>query len=96
MTNRKFGIIPGGASPSAPRGGGGDDDVRERIARLETHVQYLAVTVDKVITKVEEANKNVESLKTSIANIKVWVLAGALGAVPIVMGLMLAFSRLLP
>ena len=76
-------------------GSGGGDDLRERIARLEIHVQYLATTVDKVITKVEEANKNVESLKTSIANVKVWVLAGALGAVPIVMGLMLAFFRML-
>ena len=62
---------------SGGSGGGGGKRIEERLAALETRIDYLAT-------------------KEDIQKIKVWVLAGVIGAVVVALGIALAILRLLP
>ncbi len=67
---------------SASSGGGGGSNVEQRLARLETRIEYLATKED------------VQKLETRVEQVKVWVLAGVIGGMAVAAGLTVAILRL--
>lgn len=60
-------------------GGGGHDSTTERLAVIETKLGYLATDA---------------KLQKSIDGLKIWILLGIIGAVPVVVGLILYAIRI--
>ena len=56
--------------------GGGEGNIRERIAKLEAELKHLAT-------------------KTDIQNLKIWILGGIIGAVPVLVTLFLLAGKYL-
>lgn len=73
--------LPEPKSEASGGGNGGGNRHGERIAALETHIQYLAT------------KKDVESIKTDVQSIKVWVLLGVITGIVIALGLMLTYHK---
>lgn len=56
---------------SSGNGGGGRSKLEARVAVLETHLQYLAKKED------------IKEVEKSVQNVKLWVLSGLLGGIPV-------------
>ena len=56
---------------SSGNGGGGRTTLEARVAVLETHLQYLAKKED------------IKEVEKSVQNVKIWVLSGLLGSIPL-------------
>lgn len=56
---------------SSGNGGGGRTSLEARVAVLETHLQYLAKKED------------IKEVEKSVQNVKIWVLSGVLGGIPL-------------
>lgn len=63
---------------SSGNGGGGRSKLEARVAVLETHLQYLAKKED-----IKEVEKEIKEVEKSVQNVKIWVLSGLLGGIPL-------------
>ena len=92
---------------SSSSGGGESADVRERLARLEERMKFVATEADieKIHTSIEKVNTSIENvhtsieklngkIDTSIANVKNWVLKGVIFGIPAVTALMIGLYKL--
>lgn len=71
-------------------GGSGGDDYGERLARLETRMDYLATKED--VTKIEVGVT--QNIEIAVEKMKVWILSGVLGAVVVATSIAVAIIKI--
>lgn len=83
---------------SGGRGGGGGGSFDSRLARLETHITYLATREDVqgVRTELESVKTSLATVEGKIEELKSWALMRIIIIICLIGGLVLGALRLFP